>query len=320
MSANRDAVLKVCHQAQNFVLTEARVAGDPRPTSKIDLRMTLDLPIHRDWQPGQFVMLRWGQHLTGRAFTIVEWRAKDRGPSQSQSQMQLWVRRSGESTEQLFEALKRDSRVWVTAPLGKGFDETFLNDLSKQILFLSKGAGAAATTALFEARRNHRTKAFPAPFCIDSWIHEDVSLETLCKELQMRNFIKPDHVLLNQSVGQSLSFGTQGSSSPGSLTELPEYEFAKLLPAKFTHVMASGFRAPELLSLKNKLSGLEATRGAQVLMRVDERMGCGIGLCFSCSVLTPRGPVSSCLEGPWFEASEVETHLAQGGSFGSNSG
>lgn len=48
-------------------------------------------------------------------------------------------------------------------------------------------------------------------------------------------------------------------------------------------------------------------RGADVplFVSVEERMACGLGACFGCTVLTSRGPRKVCVDGPVFPAEEL---------------
>ena len=42
---------------------------------------------------------------------------------------------------------------------------------------------------------------------------------------------------------------------------------------------------------------------------LEEKMACGLGLCFSCSVKTDVGMQRCCLEGPWFNSKSLLNHF-----------
>ncbi len=49
-----------------------------------------------------------------------------------------------------------------------------------------------------------------------------------------------------------------------------------------------------------------APPGMRLLVNLDQRMGCGYGGCLGCTVPTVRGPVRACVEGPFFDARDVD--------------
>ncbi|HPC47141.1 MAG TPA: dihydroorotate dehydrogenase electron transfer subunit, partial [Deltaproteobacteria bacterium] len=52
-------------------------------------------------------------------------------------------------------------------------------------------------------------------------------------------------------------------------------------------------------------AGMAARRRAYCEVSLEERMGCGFGVCSGCVVTTTRGKERVCREGPVFDASEI---------------
>lgn len=71
-------------------------------------------------------------------------------------------------------------------------------------------------------------------------------------------------------------------------------------PQGYAAVYACGPR-PMLVSLHRRCREV----GVPLYVSLEERLACGMGGCFGCTVFTKRGPVRLCREGPVFLADEV---------------
>ncbi len=250
-----------------------RLVKPPRRGSEIDFHFNIEVPGFRAWTPGQFVMLRWGQHLTGRPFAIFEW--KQAGPNSSQ--LHLLIRNAGEGTAEFIKNAQAQDLVWVRGPLGQ---VPFAADLTEDLrpwIFLSEGARLAGVFAMIHLRRKLQLQQqLPTDF----WWHTETRKEFMDAEIHSRAYVKPDAI---------------GFSETQIL--IPE----NLDLTKYSKVIAVG--SEDFQNSWAKLANQYSNLDGNLWLRRDAPMACGIGLCFSCTVETAQGPQRSCLEGPWFEGS-----------------
>lgn len=120
-------------------------------------------------------------------------------------------------------------------------------------------------------------------------------------------FGRPLHIFLGFKgepflVEAFLPFGevyvaTEKPGYPGAFLGLVTEAFD---PRGYTAVYACGPR-PMLEALYEKCRAA----GVPLHVSLEERLACGIGACFGCTIFTKRGPVRLCREGPVFRADEV---------------
>ena len=276
-------VVKV-YDAKNFSLMEGEVFEDATATSSRDFRLKILLPKFIKWSPGQFVMLRWGRHLVARPFAIVDWKSLSKG-----SLLEVWVRRLGAGTEELFKLAKKGMAIHVTAPLGQNFMEKQKLD---RILFLSGGVGAASILPVVAARL--AVGQTPS----DLWIHGEQDENSLDRQL-MSSESRPQILYFEKTSVRGLS---------GRITQAFDGKIDERLEDSFQAVVACGPSAM-LEAVVAKLQGDEKFSQIPLWLGLEEKMGCGVGLCFSCSVSTQKGMERCCLEGPWFEAGHLKNHF-----------
>jgi NAD(P)H-flavin reductase len=161
--------MNTCLEAKNFSLVLSKLSAPAKQVSARDYYLTLNIPHYRSWAPGQFVMLRWGEHLIGRPFAIVDWKKK----SATTSQLTVWIRELGAATKELKNLSHKNMPVWVTAPLGTAFPSFLLNKKNR-ILYITGGVGAASILSLKNIRKNYK----------DFWIHGERSLDDFDKKLK----------------------------------------------------------------------------------------------------------------------------------------
>lgn len=262
------------HHAQAWSQWTSCLLKDPRPGSKLDYHLHFEVPGFRKWTPGQFVMLRWGQHIIGRPFSIFEWKPV-RG--KNSSQLHLVVRKAGEGTTDLIDSLRAGSRVVIQGPLG---NVPFKSDLETSLhpwVYVTEGARLAAVFAILERRKKLQ---LAANLPLDVWWHFESHRENLDSEIFSRAYVKPDQVFLNPT-GQ------------------PAFDFSDLPAGGHVLCVGSG-EFLESVAIRKFQQSLQE-KNSSVWLRSDTTYGCGVGLCFSCSIQTSQGPKRSCTEGPWFK-------------------
>jgi len=164
--------------------------------------------------------------------------------------------------------------------LGLGFGQDYTSTgTSKRILFISSSGAVPAHWALFEQRKKLLLATSQAT---DYWIHFENDPKKLDPELMSRAYAKPDAVWTGGFNSESLK-----AIDFDSYTDI--------------HL------AIDKNSLKTFSKQVQTK--ATILCRVDERMACGVGLCFSCSVFTKDGPKRSCVQGPWYSIRDIELDL-----------
>lgn len=293
-------------EAKNFSLVTGSLMEDALATSLRDFRLRVRLPTFRPWSPGQFVMVRWGNHTLARPFAIVDWQADPQG---GESILSLWVRRLGPGTEDLFRVAKRGLEVHLTLPLGQGLA---VAKNSERILFLSGGVGAAS---IFPIRKLRVDLGLGEK---DHWIHGERDFASLDREwfkagsaLHAREFFfdagtreldEADKRFVEENqLGARLHYGRITQAFEGSL--------AMPLQKPFDAIVACG-PSGMLESLASKIATRRELVKTPVYIGLEEKMACGIGLCFSCSVSTSSGLNRCCLEGPWFDQSQLMDHFS----------
>jgi len=275
---------KTVKKAKNFLLCGGELLKFTQ-SSERDFRLVLRLPVYRPWSPGQFAMVRWGAHVVGRPFAIVDW-----VPKKNHSELHLWVRRLGSGTEELFQLAtematmagnKKCSHSFsLTLPLGQGLDKKVLTSPTP-LLFVSGGVGAASLIPIFKARQKLQSLKGK-----DLWVHGEKNKNSLDRFFTKEQ--KPGEIYLEDTKKRA-----------ARVTAFFETE-ANL--NKFSHVLACG-PTPMLRALKNIED--KAADMPELWLGLEEKMACGIGLCFSCSVPTLTEPERCCLKGPWFRSSEI---------------
>ncbi len=66
-------------------------------------------------------------------------------------------------------------------------------------------------------------------------------------------------------------------------------------------VFACGPRA-----MYKAMAGLDCLKGKSVQVSLEERMACGVGACYGCTVKTRNGLKQVCRDGPVFELADID--------------
>lgn len=217
-------------------------------------------------QPGQFVMVRCGEDtLLRRPLSVHQ---VDGG------KIALLFAIVGKGSRWLSQRQTGDS-IDVFGPLGNGFS---INPGSQNLLLVAGGIGIAPLYSL-------ASSASKQGYLIKILLGARIAVHLYLKEYQYQP-IKAEFVLVTED-------GTAGEK--GIVTNLiPKYiDWADQIfacgPLPMYKTMA---QMPEL---KNK----------PVQVSLEVRMGCGVGVCYGCTVKTKQGLKQVCRDGPVFELEDI---------------
>jgi dihydroorotate dehydrogenase electron transfer subunit len=264
----------------------ARVAGNERLYGRTFVCWFSSPDLSRSAYPGQFVMLRCAEPspagegatpaaylssdpLLPRAMSIHRVRETASGPEWS-----VLYDKVGRGTEWL-ASRKVDDLVYAWGPLGKGFE---VDPGSSNLLLVAGGVGVA-----------------PLVWLADKAIASGKEV-VLIVGGHTRDQVLPAAFLPPQiEVVVMTEDGTLGRQ--GRATEAFEQYIAWS-----DQVFACGPTA--MFSTMQQIAReMRTTTSIQVLL--EERMGCGTGICYGCTVSTRRGLRLVCKDGPRFELREV---------------
>jgi dihydroorotate dehydrogenase electron transfer subunit len=165
--------------------------------------------------------------------------------------------------------------IHAFGPLGRGYD---LNEDTQNVLLVAGGMGVAAVIALAD-------EAVAAGKNV-----------TLLQGARTADLLFP-HELLPTDV-ESISATDDGSAGHhGLVTELLK---DRLPWADQTFACGPN---PMFASIANVVKTARSRKEIQALL--EERMGCGTGVCYGCAVFTRKGVRLVCKDGPRFNLREV---------------
>jgi dihydroorotate dehydrogenase electron transfer subunit len=234
-------------------------------------------------RPGQFVMIKTSpgiDPLLRRPFSIFEvLRSPDRQPLG----ISLLNKRIGTGTRLLYDAVP-GSRIGVLGPLGRPFEPV---DPPAEAWMIAGGVGLAPFVTLAEALAARGTKA---RLFYGARRGSELSYVDLFERLGV------EPVLATEDGSR----GTKGFITvplESALTSLPRTSDVRLYVCGPTAMMRA-------------VAALARAHGRRCDVSLEQVMGCGLGGCYSCVVLTRTadGPphfVRSCIEGPVFDAAQI---------------
>lgn len=243
------------------------------------LRVEFDLQEHVPFQPGQFCMLNLAGGLSlvfGRPFSIL---------ATTGSRLALLYKVVGRGTARLREAAV-GAPVTCLAPLGRPFPAPD----PRPRLLLAGGVGLPPLLA-WEARWGRSRDLC----CVGGRDGGDLPWDLLGPAWRA-------------SVDRAVALPADRAAFAGNVVELAR----SLLPAGAPpHVVLACGPSP----LLRAAAALAAERGWDCLVSVEERMGCGYGVCRGCVV--PRaggdGYATACKDGPVFDALDLDWAQLGGG-------
>lgn len=220
--------------------------------------------------PGQFVQIKLGSYdpLLPRPFAI-SFADKDF--------IEILFEIRGKGTYLLSEVRKGDF-LTLLGPLGKGF---FLpKSKGSDLVLVAGGIGLA-----------------PLRFLAWKTAFEGFSITLLYGD-KNPNFFLPLEDLLPKDIA-IYSIAEEGMEKAGLVTDLLNEVIGKF---KLAHYFVCGPKP--MLKEVQKLFSLKNIKEAQ--FSLEEKMGCGYGVCLGCVVLTKDGYKRVCCDGPVFKGDEIK--------------
>jgi dihydroorotate dehydrogenase electron transfer subunit len=178
--------------------------------------------------------------------------------------------------------LRRGKSINLLGPLGNGFS---IDPLSHNLLLVAGGIGAAPLRFLIDKGVEHGKKM--------------ILLMGACSEAHLL----PDELCIGQETGAGIDIMrvTEDGSCGyrGLATEYIEKSYTNIADQVFICGPMPMYH--EIAVNKHKL-GLE---GKKVQVSLETRMGCGLGICYSCTIRTIHGLKQVCKDGPVFYLDDI---------------
>jgi len=223
--------------------------------------------IAREVRPGQFVMVRCGEKLTlPRPFSVH--RVKE-------DRMALFfaVWEDGKGTGWLSQRKAGDS-LELLGPLGNGYD---IYPDSKSLLLVAGGMGVAPLYFLAEQARD---QGYPV---------------TLLLGAQTASQLYPAKLLPS---------GIEPVTATDDGTAGKKGQVSALLP-DFTDRADQIFACGPRAMYRDMANNYPQLKDKPVQVSLEARMGCGLGVCYGCTVRTNNGLRQVCRDGPVFNLNDL---------------
>ena len=216
-------------------------------------------------QPGQFVMVRCGDETLLRRPLSIHQRDGNK--------IALLFTVVGKGTHWLAQRQVGDG-IDLLGPLGSGFS---LNPASNNLLLVAGGIGIA-----------------PLRFLVDEAIGQGKKVRLLLGAATATQ-LYPGH-LLNSGVEltEATEDGTAGTK--GMITDL--------LP-DFIDEANQVFACGPLAMYQTMVAKKQPLKGKPAQISLEMRMGCGLGVCYACTVKTKNGLKQVCKDGPVFDLDDI---------------
>ena len=177
----------------------------------------------------------------------------------------------GEGTRKL-ATLGEGTEVSVLTGLGKGYDPAACK---AQALLVAGGLGAAP---LYYLAKKLKAEGKEVTAILGFNKEDEIVLQKEFEALV-------DRVAIATLDG---SVGTKGFVTDAIKTLNPTYDYF--------------YTCGPMVMMKAVCSVLEGPGEASL----EERMGCGAGFCYGCSIETPKGPRRVCMDGPVFKKEDIQ--------------
>ena len=231
-------------------------------------------PVAREVVPGQFVQVRTGcgtDPFLRRTFSVC-----DADPEKGEIKLMIEVKARGTS---ILCSMKRGEIVNVIGSLGKGFDLHFGGD--GPCVLVAGGVGAAPL--LFLARELVRKARRQVFFMMGARNSEGLHV--------IHGLLKKDIIVYTATEDGSSGFY-------GLVSKMLEENIETISPAA---IYTCG---PD--AMMKEIASIAKDAGIPCQVSLEERMACGIGVCYGCTVQFCDGRmVRTCVDGPVFNADEV---------------
>ncbi len=227
-------------------------------------------PIAREGKPGQFVMVRCGKDLVlPRPLSIHQIN------NDGNMALLFTVWADGKGTRWLSQR-KAGDKIDLFGPLGNGYH---VHSTSRNLLLVAGGIGIASLYFLAqESLKNERSV-------------------TLLQGAQTANQLYPENLLPS---GIKLYTTTDDGSAgdKGRVTRLLP-DFAGWADQIFACGPRAMYRDMKCQKQELKL------QGTSLQVSMEMRMGCGLGVCYGCTVKTDKGLKQACKDGPVFDLDDI---------------
>ena len=229
-------------------------------------------PVARGAAPGRFLMLHCADGydpLLPRPMSFHRFRDRD-----GERQFAILYDVRGRGTAWLCERQSGDE-ITVFGPLGKGYA---VNSQAQNLLLVAGGLGVAAVVAL-----------------ADEAVAAGRAVTLLQGARNAAKLFPPESLPREVEVLSATDDGSAGHRGPVTDLLAGHLSWAD-------QVFACGPSAM-FRSMADVLREARTRKPVQALL--EERMGCGTGICYGCAVFTRRGVRLVCKDGPRFELREV---------------
>ncbi|MGM0436851.1 MAG: dihydroorotate dehydrogenase electron transfer subunit [Bacillota bacterium] len=224
-------------------------------------------------KPGQFIHLKINSDsydpLLRRPFSIFDLNSE-------KNLLTIIYKICGKGT-QLMKKLKKGDKVEVLESLGNGFN---LNKKNENIILLGGGMGIAPLYFLAKELKDKN----------------NIKVLLGANNQSELNFLKNKFSKLEIEVYNTTMDGSLGFK--GTVIEL--LNNSKINKNEIDYIYSCG--PTEMLK---ELQLLIKNQNIEAEASLEERMGCGVGVCLSCTVKTTNGNMRACKEGPVFPLKEV---------------
>jgi dihydroorotate dehydrogenase electron transfer subunit len=225
-------------------------------------------------KPGQFVMVRCAKEtILPRPFSVH---------SVDGTQISLLINVVGKGTGWLSKKKKGDT-LDIFGPLGNGFT---VNPKSQNLLLVAGGMGIAPLRFLAE------------------WAAGLGKKVTLILGAQSRESLIPVNApqsLYNKGI-LSASFQSVTATDDGS--EGFKGLATQLIPHYLNNIDQIFACGPA--AMYKTMSKMPELKGKDVQLSLEIMMGCGMGICYGCTIQTKNGLKQVCKDGPVFSMGEIE--------------
>jgi dihydroorotate dehydrogenase electron transfer subunit len=224
-------------------------------------------PLARTSKPGQFVMVRCGEETVLRRPLSIHQQADN-------ARLALLFSVVGKGTHWLSQCQAGDT-IDLLGPLGNGFS---INHDSQNLLLVAGGIGIAPLCFLAQQASNQGRSV-------------KLLLGTpTASQLYPKNLLPPETELITTTED-----GTVGRK--GMVTDL--------LPDTINWADQIFVCGPTPMYHNIARRNQQLLRGKPTQISLEARMGCGLGVCYGCTVKTRRGTKQVCKDGPIFDLGDI---------------
>lgn len=285
----------------NAVQLHAKILSNTR-LSKDRLALTLEVPTSfKDVQPGQFLHIRLsdaGEPLLRRPLSVHKINPIAKGSSHAKRYaLDLLYAVKGKGTALLAKKQSGEA-LDIIGPLGKGFTYAAAPKQPTLHILIAGGMGVAPLALLADkiiCQKRHNQSDAPSSIIVllGAATHKHIFCEHYFEEKGCTVFVATED-------------GSRGLK--GTVTDLfskkafVEAERLKATKAAHSSVFAYACGPRPMLQ---KLVKECMMHKMPLQVSLEEFMGCGIGACLGCAILTKSGYQRVCSDGPVFDASVI---------------